>query len=526
MNQPRLVGGRYQLLDQLGRGGMGIVWRARDTTIGREVAIKQVLPPQGMGAHEAAALRERTLREARSAAQIRHPAVVAMHDVVEEGGEPWIVMELIRGRSLDQVVKAGGPMSPQWAASVGLFVLSALASAHARGILHRDVKPGNVLLADDGRILLSDFGIAAPSGVQAQPGAAPVGTAGYTAPECLAEPMMPGPHSDLFALGATLSFAVEGVAPFQRSTAMATLGAVMTEPPALSPRAGALGLILQGMLAKDPALRPDVPTLREALRKVTGNPADRKPAAEWRVSKPLAYGSAAGVVVAFVAALVLVFTVGSSAATPKPSPSPSQVAEPQKSASQAPSASASASPSTAPTAQPTAGPPGKFAKMPRPCSLLSREQGNALVGPYHTSAVDPSFQCAWANNLDGPKELAAFTSFVLYAPQGDGYEVTLATEHAAGRKKEMQEQAGRGGSGGKKGEVFDIPGAGDEAFGQEELETTVSGKRYVVNVTFRSSNMIGEIRFVHEDVASDPKLRDRAAEAAKFLVQGLASKAS
>ncbi|MFI6595608.1 serine/threonine-protein kinase [Nonomuraea sp. NPDC050536] len=526
MNQPRLVGGRYQLIQQIGRGGMGIVWQARDTSIGRDVAIKQVMPPQGMAAADAAALRARTLHEARTAAQIRHPAVVGVHDVVDEGGEPWIVMELVRGRSLDQVIKAGGPMSPQWAASVGLFVLSALASAHARGLLHRDVKPGNVLMADDGRILLSDFGIAAPSGAAVQPGTVPVGTPGYTPPECLTEPMRPGPYSDLFSLGATIYYAVEGAPPFQRPNAMATLGAVMTEPPRPPQRAGALAPILQGLLAKDPAHRPDTATLRQALTKLTGRPGVRTPAADWVVPKAAAYGSAAAVVVAFVAAMTLILTMGSSSATPKPTPTP--VAAPKKTQSAAPSqapTSTTPTPSVSTSTSSAPAEPGKFSKMPRPCSLLTKPQATQLIGPYLTSSLDPSFICGWGNTASGNKEMAFWVELWLYPPQGDGYETTLAQDHMTGRKKEDQDQAGRGGTGGRHGEVFEVPGAGDEAFGQEVEETGAGGKTYVVNVTFRTSNMVGELRFTKK-LANDPKLRDKAAQAAKFLVQGLAGKAS
>jgi serine/threonine protein kinase len=530
MNQPRLVGGRYQLLQQLGRGGMGVVWRAQDTMIGREVAIKQVLPPPNLHPAAQAELRQRTLYEARVAAQIRHPAVVGIHDVVDDGGAPWIVMELVRGRSLDQVVKTGGPMSEPWAASVGLFVLSALAAAHAHGLLHRDVKPGNVLLADDGRILLSDFGIATPTGT-AQQGGPPVGTPGFTAPECLTEGVQPGPPSDLFSLGATIYAAIEGTQPFQRNTAMATLGAVMTEPPRPPQRAAVLAPILLGLLAKDPAHRPDVPTLRRALERAAGHQIAtvKTPMPAWVVPRTAAYGSAAAVVVAFVAAVTLILTMGSSAAAPSSAPA---AAETTKAApSKAPSSAAppSATPTTgAPvTAAPTQ-PPGKFTKLPRPCQLLTRQQATQLVGTFFTSSRDPEFRCTWSTaGLPAKgKELSVYFTLWYYPQQGDGYENTLAEEHVAGRKKAAEDTAGRGGSGQKQGEVFDIPGAGDEAMGYELSKTSIgSGRSFEVNVTFRTSNMVGEFRFTR-DAASDPKLRDKAAQAAKWLAQNLDSKAS
>ncbi|MEU7852338.1 serine/threonine-protein kinase [Nonomuraea sp. NPDC049141] len=533
MNQPRLVGGRYQLLEQLGRGGMGIVWRAHDTMIGREVAVKQVLIPPNLSPADQAALRHRTLHEARAAAGIRHPAVVGIHDVIDDGGQPWIVMELVRGRSLDQAVKTGGPMSAAWAASVGLFVLSALASAHTRGLLHRDVKPGNVLLADDGRILLSDFGIAAPTGAAAQQGGVPVGTAGFTAPECLTEGVAPGPPSDLFSLGATIYTAVEGVQPFQRNTAMATLGAVMTEPPRPPQRAGELAPLLLGLLAKDPVHRPDVRALRRGLERVAGHAAAtvRTPAPAWVVSRAAAYGSAAAVVVAFVVAVTLILTTGSSA-TPSPRPTPAAARTTKPAPSKAPtsaaptaSASASASASSSPAATL---PAGKFSKMPRPCQLLTKEQATRLVGTFLTSSTDPTFRCTWATAGFPPagKQLSVFLTLWLYPPQGDGYETTLAQEHVAGAKKEAEDKAGRGGTGEKQGEVFEIPGAGEEAIAYEISRVKFSNKHEVeVHVLFRTGNMVGEFRFVH-DVAKDAALRDKAAQAAKFLAANLDAKAS
>ncbi|MEU8246190.1 protein kinase [Nonomuraea sp. NPDC048916] len=547
MNQPRLVGGRYELLDQLGRGGMGIVWRARDVTIGREVAVKQVLLPPGLSPADQAALRRRLLHEARTAAGIRHPAVVAVHDVVEDDGEPWIVMELVRGRSLDQVVKTGGPMSPAWGASIGLFVLSALASAHARGVLHRDVKPGNVLLADDGRILLSDFGIAAPAGTP-QRGAAPVGTAGFAAPECLTDGVVPGPPSDLFSLGATIYTAVEGVQPFQRNTAMATLGAVMTEPPVPPRRAGALAPLLMALLAKDPAHRPDARTVRRLLEKATGAPAATvsSPPAAWVVPRVAAFGSAAAVVVAFVVAVTLILTTSSSATRAEPTPAAAEptanprTGDPAAAPTGDPGGDPTGDPTTdpteaaptgsaAPSASPaTTSPPGKFSKIPRPCLLLTRQQATKLVGPYVTSSLDPSFRCTWGTTglpAKG-KELALYLTLWLYPRQGDGYESTLAQEHVAGVRKAAEDKAGRGGSGEKQGEVFEISGAGDEAIAYEVSKTRFgSGKQFEVHVMFRTGNMVGEFRFTR-DVAEDPALRDKAAQAAKWLAANLDGKAS
>ena len=155
-----LVAGRYRLLAALGNGGMGTVWQAEDELLTRPVAVKEVSPPASVTAGERAILRERTLREARTAARLSHPNVVTVYDVVQDDGQPWIVMELIAARSLRDLLEADGPLSPQQAARVGLQVLAALTAAHSLGILHRDVTPGNVLIDTGGRAVLADFGIA------------------------------------------------------------------------------------------------------------------------------------------------------------------------------------------------------------------------------------------------------------------------------------------------------------------------------------------------------------------------------
>ncbi|MCF6476661.1 hypothetical protein FAF44_51275 [Nonomuraea sp. MG754425] len=531
MNQPRLVGGRYQLLAQLGRGGMGVVWHARDTAIGRDVAVKQVLLPPHLSPADHARLRERTLHEARVAAQVRHPAVVAIHDVVEEGAEPWIVMELVKGRSLDQVVKSGGPLSPEWSASIGLFVLSALAAAHAGGLLHRDVKPGNVLLADDGRILLSDFGIATRAG--GQPGGAPMGTPGYTAPEALTEePGRPaGPAADLWSLGATIYTAVEGVPPFSRPTAMATHGAVMTEPPRPPRRAGALGPVLTRLLDKDPGRRPDLAALREALRPVTGGTAATMPAgarpASWLLPALPVYGSAAAVLLVFVTAVALILsstppappvtTVASTEAPPTTPPTTRPTAQPTAQ----PSAGPTASTSPTATGTPVARTPGKFTAIPRPCQLLTREQATELVGRYTSVAIEPTVKCAWSSTGDGG--LTLNLTLFMYPQQGDGYETRLAEEHVQGLKADAEGKAGRGGSGTEYGEVFDIAGAGDEAVGWTELTTSFSNTKFTVRSAFRTGNIVGEIRFSRE-AAKDPALRAKAEKAVAYLARNLDAK--
>lgn len=266
-----LVAGRYRLVEPLGRGGMGTVWLARDEILHRDVAVKEVVPPPGLTAQEQEDLRRRTLREARSAARLNHPSVVRMYDVVDSPGAPWIVMEYVHGRSLQQVIAEDGPIPPARAARIGLDVLAALRAAHSVGVEHRDVKPSNVLLAQDGRVVLSDFGLATAPGeaTVTRPGLV-LGSPAYIAPE-RARGETGGPQSDLWSLGATLYAAVEGKSPYDRSSPMATLTALATEDPPPPKRAGRLRRVLDGLLRKDPAERLSAAEVERLLRKVAGS---------------------------------------------------------------------------------------------------------------------------------------------------------------------------------------------------------------------------------------------------------------
>lgn len=253
----RLVGGRYRLASPIGRGAMGVVWSARDELLDRDVAVKEVRLPPSVSDAERRNGYQRTLREARTAARLSHPAVAAVYDVVEELGRPWIVMELVRGRSLDQVVARDGPLSPERAADVGRQLLAALAAAHAAGVLHRDVKPSNVLLSPDGRTVLTDFGIATVEGDPSltQTGMV-MGSPGFLAPERVRGGIAT-PASDLWSLGATLYAAVEGQGPYdRRGGAMTTMAAVVMEDPPPPRAAGPLAGVISALLARDPAARP------------------------------------------------------------------------------------------------------------------------------------------------------------------------------------------------------------------------------------------------------------------------------
>ncbi|WP_314249309.1 serine/threonine-protein kinase [Streptomyces sp. DSM 40907] len=276
-NSDRVISGRYRLLEPIGRGGMGIVWRARDEVLAREVAVKEVRAPAGLEPTELERLYRRLEREAWAAARVSHRGVVTVYDVASEGGRPWIVMELVRGLSLADVLEAEGPMTPQRAAHIGEQVLAALRSAHDSGVLHRDVKPGNVLIANDGRVVLGDFGIATLEGSSAITMTGEVvGSPEFLAPE-RALGRDPGPASDLWALGVMLYAAVEGVSPFRQATPLNTLRAVVDAELPPPRRAGALEPVLEGLLRKDPAERLPAAEAARMLRVVGAGGTVRPP---------------------------------------------------------------------------------------------------------------------------------------------------------------------------------------------------------------------------------------------------------
>ncbi|MEU5167305.1 serine/threonine-protein kinase [Streptomyces mutomycini] len=251
-----LLAGRYRLGDVLGRGGMGKVWRAEDEVLHRTVAVKELTAGLYVAEADRAVLHARTQKEARAAARITHPGVVTVHDVIEYDNRPWIVMQYVDGPSLADATKESGEIEPREAARIGLHVLSALRAAHDAGVLHRDVKPGNVLLARDGQVLLTDFGIAAIEGDSTITRTGElVGSIDYLAPERV-RGGDPGPASDLWSLGATLYTAVEGSSPFRRTSPISTMQAVVTEEPPPPLHGGALAPVITALLRKDPADRP------------------------------------------------------------------------------------------------------------------------------------------------------------------------------------------------------------------------------------------------------------------------------
>ncbi len=316
----RLIAGRYRLLSRLGHGGMGTVWRAADETVGREVAVKEPRVPDHLPAAEQENLYTRMRREATTAARTDHPAVVNVHDVALVDGRPWIVMELVRGRSLGDVLREG-TLGATEAARIGLEVLGALEAVHTARILHRDVKPENVLLGNHDRVVLTDFGIAQAEGdTSLTDTGAFVGSPEYVAPERVLG-QRPGEASDLWSLGVVLYAATQGVSPFRRSNVPATLQAVLNaEPPLPTGVPGPLAEVITGLLRKDPAHRLDhagARRLLEAALRPPAPPAPPRPASPraggvW-VPRKVLFGAVAAVVAAALATwLVLADPFGGS----------------------------------------------------------------------------------------------------------------------------------------------------------------------------------------------------------------------
>ncbi|MEK2477494.1 serine/threonine protein kinase [Streptomyces sp. A1-5] len=270
VDEGRLVAGRYRLVERIGQGGMGTVWRARDEVLGRQVAVKRLHVSPQLDADELATRHERTTREAQAAARINHPNVVSVHDVVDDEGSPCIVMEYVPSATLGDAIKegtgSGTYLTPRETARIGRGMIAALRAAHSAGVLHRDVKPGNVLLGEDGRVVLTDFGIAVATGTSTLTKTGElVGSIDYLAPERV-KGSTPGPASDLWALGATLYQAVEGKPPFRKNTAVETAYAIAVDPLETPRNAGQLTALIEALLAKEPGDRPTAEVVEQALR--------------------------------------------------------------------------------------------------------------------------------------------------------------------------------------------------------------------------------------------------------------------
>ncbi len=267
----RIVADRYELADRLGSGGGGVVWRAHDTILDRTVAVKEIELAQDLPEDDRERLQARALREARAAGQLEHPNVVNVYDVHHSDDAIFIIMEFVDAPSLQDLMATDGRLTPQRAAEIGLDVTAALVAAHAAGIVHRDIKPGNVLVSPQGA-LVTDFGIATVTDDASltMTGQA-MGTPDFVSPEQVSDAPV-GPETDVWSLGATLYHAVEGQSPFRRDSSLATVHAVVHDPPQDMTQAGPLAAVLMAMLVKDPAQRPNLEEVRDRLAAIVGGP--------------------------------------------------------------------------------------------------------------------------------------------------------------------------------------------------------------------------------------------------------------
>ncbi|MEU3164081.1 serine/threonine-protein kinase [Streptosporangium sp. NPDC006930] len=504
-----ILAGRYRAVEKLGAGGMGVVWRARDELLHREVAIKEVKLGPHLPEAQRVEARERTLREARAAARLGHPSIVAVHDVVAQDGRPWIVMDLVKGRSLEQAIQAEGPLPPRRVAVIGLAVLDALALAHSRGIVHRDVKPANIMLAVDGGVLLTDFGIAVLEGdVQLTSPDALIGSPGYMAPERL-RGTDDGPATDLWSLAATLYTAVEGRSPFRRDTPAATIGAILTQEVPPPRRAGDLTPVLMAALSKDPRLRPGEAGLRTALRQISQglpprplspvSPVSPGPAVSplstqetvpgRRVAKPRRTALITGVALAAVAlattGAVVLMTSNDSEAPATPSP--------------------------------TAG-AGRFATVPDACSLLADAQSQAVVPgatpePATTTSAEEGSSCGWG----GPSEARWLrVSLTRKAPVNAKAAPEVAHEFFVSERTRTIADRGEGPFG-TTGAVRKADRVGAEAFAFD----VTALDRVHSTVRFRISNLLIEVDVSQKGERPNAELRGRALRAARQVAEKL-----
>lgn len=414
-----LVAGRYRLLEPVGAGGMGRVWLARDQMLDRDVAVKEIVPPGWMSDAEKDRLHNRTLREARSAARLTHPHVVRVYDVVHAEGLSWIVMEYVASRSLYQVLISKGPYPPIEAARIGLAVLDALTAAHRAGVLHRDVKPHNVLIGSDGRVLLTDFGLATfvDDGIITTPGLI-VGSPQYVSPE-RARDGASTMESDLWSFGATLYATVEGQSPYARDSAMATLAALATELPDPPRLAGPLVPILEGLLQYDPAARLSAGETERRLRAVLGEePSGPRRAPQPEVVPPSDENTEELVVEGLLLAdldtpnltdsdqsLMLALPAPPGlrelAATPAPLPAPSLALAPAPAGALA-RRSAAAPPTSAPSAAPPAPAPGAAPPTPAPAAPARGPVPDAIPAAGSASVPAPAPASASASAEEQP----------------------------------------------------------------------------------------------------------------------------
>jgi hypothetical protein len=485
---------RYHLLRALGSGGMGTVWLARDAMLDREVAVKELRIAEGLDPRDRAELVARVMREAEITARLRHPAIVAVHDVLVEGGKPWLVMERLHGRDLGEEVARRGPMPPPVVAELGARVLEALSETHAHGVQHRDVKPGNVFLAEGGRVVLTDFGIARPDDQTALTEAGLlIGSPGFIAPERLAgEPG--GPPADLWSLGATLYAAVEGVPPYGGSQAD-VIRATLTED-CRSPRlAGPLRPLLLRMMARTPQDRPDAATTLGLLRQIAagGTPEIAPPSAPPRrtrrwipVTAAVAVGASATVV-----ALLAPWAEGKPVTAAKPvSPTFTRAVD----------LCGALSAADVGRLLGTATPPKGRGQKTR-CRWTVDGAGLGLTAETDSDTPDP-----WSLTRESAHSLLAGYQKQYATGPRDGdwiwYEIGLD------RKSPIIKSAAR--------PVTDVA---DEAFASDMA--TPEGQVQASVVFFRLGNLVASLEYADLDAASAADVRGRAASAAKSAADRL-----
>ncbi|MGV9384149.1 serine/threonine-protein kinase [Nonomuraea sp. NPDC003707] len=510
-----LLSERYRLIRALGRGGMGTVWLARDETLDREVAVKEVLLSPDIAAEERAELCERTVREAYAAARLSHPGIATVHDVFSEDGRPWIVMELLRGRTLQDSIRDDGPWAPQRVARLGADLLTALSVAHRQGIQHRDVKPGNVFLCDDGRAVLTDFGIARIDGqVTITQSGLLIGSPGFIAPERL-RGERGGPQSDLWSLAATLYTAVEGTSPFHTASPLATLHRVLTEDPRPSARAGAaLGPVLLRMLSREAADRPD-PALAGRWLEAA---ASGVPAPMDRPRRPRPHLGRAVPVAAAVAGLAVVGTLAwYGVARDTPDPPPPRAAAPPASAAAPPAA-------TLPSKEPAK---GRFTVPVDFCTLLTGGQVKETAYGRELKRDHEEDGCAWT------KRKVGLSVKPTKAQNKDYWEALPVEAHEEFLNKRTINGDGSSGGVWQWGAVgmqwpigttstaaAPVAGVGEEAF-QYDVSERKSGTMVRSNVVFRVSNMVVEVEYVDFDGTEAARVRSAALRAAKLTAAAL-----
>jgi serine/threonine protein kinase len=390
-----LVAGRYRLVSEIGGGAMGVVWRARDEVLGRDVAVKELRPDHGMSGAQVRTSHQRARREGRIAARLQHPNAVVIYDVAEHDGRPYLIMEYVPSQSLGDILATGAVLTPTEVTSIGAQLASALTAAHERGIVHRDIKPGNVLMTADGTVKLTDFGISRAAGDATVTATGEIlGTPAYTAPEVAQGHPVAFP-ADVFSLGATLYAAVEGIPPFgEDHNAMATLLRVVRNEMRLPKRSGPLTDTIMRMLSPEPVDRPTMKQVWQGLDTQSFKPL---PVADIRVSAPVtkAFEAPSPTLVVtdpvsakrMAAASEAAPKALPAAATPVPVPPP--ILEPLPAPTPTPSAISSrvTPPTPAPTTPPTS--PREPATTPTP-AMPSTTSSASVQGATPTSAMIPT----------------------------------------------------------------------------------------------------------------------------------------